>query len=336
MATNHPPKVALVLSGGGSKGAFQFGAIQYIEENFKPAHPGFDYHIIAGISVGCLNGGMLAMNKYQDLKNLWNTMANDKVYSGSIDNFVEIAWRIIRGEKSALDNTPLKNAVHTFFTLNDFRADCDFRFGFVSLDSGTFSAVRASDFGDDENLRNTVLGSTTMPVIWEPVTSIRTKHGVMTNVVDGGVRDVSPLGDVIDGDPDFIVIINCSALAIAPDPAAAKNIFSIADRALTDITIGQLLDSDIEDFLTINDLVAQAAVHGVQLLRRDVGTMKHARTHRNGTPYKAYDYVLIQPDTDLGDSLDFSPPTVQSRIALGRSAAERQMKHFTFPGTEHA
>lgn len=52
-------KVALVLSGGGAKGAFQFGAIQYIEEYYKKQNPSFNYSIIAGVSVGALNATML-------------------------------------------------------------------------------------------------------------------------------------------------------------------------------------------------------------------------------------------------------------------------------------
>jgi NTE family protein len=63
-------KRALVLSGSGAKGAFQFGAIQYIEEKLKKKYPTFNYSIIAGVSVGSLNGVMLAMDKYD----LWNTI----------------------------------------------------------------------------------------------------------------------------------------------------------------------------------------------------------------------------------------------------------------------
>ncbi len=69
-------KVALVLSGGGAKGAFQFGALKYIEEVVKRAFPAFDYSIIAGVSVGALNGGMMAMGKYEGLQQIWNTVSN--------------------------------------------------------------------------------------------------------------------------------------------------------------------------------------------------------------------------------------------------------------------
>ena len=49
------PKVGLVLSGGGAKGAAHIGVLKYLEENGIP----IDY--IAGTSMGSIVGGMYAM-----------------------------------------------------------------------------------------------------------------------------------------------------------------------------------------------------------------------------------------------------------------------------------
>ena len=62
-------KIALVLSGGGAKGAFQFMAEKYAREV-----KGYRWSIIAGVSVGALNGTMLAMEKYQRLEEIWRTI----------------------------------------------------------------------------------------------------------------------------------------------------------------------------------------------------------------------------------------------------------------------
>jgi len=48
---------ALVLSGGGSKGAFQAGAIKYLLEK------GVKFNVIAGTSVGGLNGLIVSQNE---------------------------------------------------------------------------------------------------------------------------------------------------------------------------------------------------------------------------------------------------------------------------------
>ena len=37
------------------------------------------------MSVGALNGAMLAMGKYQRLFEVWNTISNDQVYTGGFN-----------------------------------------------------------------------------------------------------------------------------------------------------------------------------------------------------------------------------------------------------------
>ena len=71
-------KIALVLSGGGFRGAFQAGALQVIKENWKSispdrAEPSFD--IVSGVSVGALNGLLTAENKLDDLMGIWQEIA---------------------------------------------------------------------------------------------------------------------------------------------------------------------------------------------------------------------------------------------------------------------
>ena len=60
-------KHALVLSGGGAKGAFQFMAEKYAREV-----KGYHWDVIAGVSVGALNGTMLAMEKYDRIEEIWD------------------------------------------------------------------------------------------------------------------------------------------------------------------------------------------------------------------------------------------------------------------------
>ncbi len=94
-------KTALVLSGGGAKGAFQCGAEKYAREV-----KGYHWDIIAGVSVGALNGAMLAMEKYQRLYEVWNTISSDQVYTGGF-NLISII-KLLFGAKSFYGNEPLR------------------------------------------------------------------------------------------------------------------------------------------------------------------------------------------------------------------------------------
>ena len=310
-------KVALVLSGGGAKGAFQFGAIQYIEEVIKKKFPHFDYSIIAGVSVGSLNGGMLAQNRYHELKSLWSTLTDDDVYEGK--STLAIIWRLLRGKKSALTNDPLRKQLQANFHLRDVDKKYDLRVGVVSLETGLYSVMKPSDFITDEEFRKAILASTSVPIVWEPVDEISLLGGRhLRNLVDGGLRNISPLGDVLDDNPTHVIIINCSAANLPSDSKATNTILDIANRSLADIAFNEIFNSDIDEFLTINRLAAQAKRKGVALVKE------------NGKPYKVFKNVVIQPVKDLGDSLDFSHDTVIRRIQLGYEHAEQQFKGFAF------
>src|SRR5262245_65713901 len=79
MAEQGAGRTALVLTGGGARGAFQFGAEQYAREV-----KGYRWDVIAGVSVGTLNASMLAMEKYRQLEELWTTDLTGRIYTGDL------------------------------------------------------------------------------------------------------------------------------------------------------------------------------------------------------------------------------------------------------------
>lgn len=306
-------KRALVLSGGGAKGAFQFGALRYIHEHLESGDPAFRFDIIAGVSVGALNGVMVAMDKHDQLEHIWHTITKDQVYKGSLSPLSAVL-RIIFGKKGVLSNAPLYKMLEQYVFLNDISAKCDLRLGAVSLISGEYVVLRAAEIPDDTNLRRAVLASTAIPVIWAPVTLVQTDAEAARELVDGGARNISPLGDVIKQNPDEVTIINCDPEAVAPDEHAAKNMFTIAMRSLADIVLNEIFRSDVREFLRINDLVRQAGEQGITLTKPD------------GTPYVKYRSYLIEPKQDIGDTLDFSRELLEKRISLGYAAAREVFK----------
>ncbi len=310
-------KRALVLSGGGAKGAFQFGAIRYVEEVVKKEYSGFDYTVIAGVSVGALNAVMLAMGKYGGMKRIWENISNDQIYSGKLNWLAAV--RVLLGAKSVLCNKPLRKLLDEVVFLKDLQPAYDLRIGAVSLVDGAYRAFRPREFDNDDEFRKAVLSSTAIPIAWEPVREIRTGSGPPAlEVVDGGIRNVSPLGDVISDDPDEVIIINCQGMKLPMESArrVSRNIFTIATRALADIAINEIFNSDIREFLRINDLVEQAEKNGYTLTKED------------GRPYKAFRTVLIEPDSDLGDTLDFSTAAVRMRMEKGYETAEKKFQDY--------
>jgi NTE family protein len=169
-------KTALVLSGGGAKGAFQFMAEKYAREII-----GYKWDIISGVSVGALNATMLAMGKYKRLEEIWFSISNNQVYTGKMNlwAFLKIAF----GAKSIFGNKPLWNMLQQEYEPEKIQVDL--RIGAVSLSSGKYIIFTPSDDG----FLRAVLSSTAIPVIWEPV-FVTDRY---PDMVDGGLRNVSPL-----------------------------------------------------------------------------------------------------------------------------------------------
>jgi NTE family protein len=236
---------------------------------------------------------MLAMEKYDRLLELWQTISNEQVYTGGF-NLLSLL-KILYGKRSFYGNEPLWRRLQGEVSLEMIRADL--RVGAVSLMSGEYIQFRR----DDPELVKAVLASTVMPVIWDPV-DVSPEH---IEMVDGGVRNVSPLGDVLKDEPDEIVVINCfprkpDALLERP-----KNVVQVGLRAL-DLLLNELFQNDLREFLRINELVRQAEKRGVTLVNPG-----------SGKPYKYYACSIIEPEYSLGETLDFSQETIQRSLAEG-------------------
>jgi NTE family protein len=287
-------KTALILSGGGARGAFQCAVEKYAREV-----KGYQWDIIAGVSVGALNGSMLAMNKGERLFEIWNTISNDQVYTGGF-NFVSVV-KLFFGSRSFYGNEPLQKMLAAELDISQIRLDL--RVGTVSLLTGEYIQFTPGDIGFEQ----AVLASTVIPVIWEPVKISEQYH----EMVDGGLRNITPIGDVLEDDPDEIVIINCSSGHPSLLQNRLRNIVQVGLRTI-DLLTNEIFINDVNDFIRINALVKEAEDHGLVL---------HHPT--SGRPLKYFDYKLVQPEINLGDTLDFSQATIQKSMAEGFKKARQ-------------
>jgi NTE family protein len=288
-----PKKTALILSGGGAKGAFQVGAEKYAREK-----KGYHWDIIAGVSVGALNGAMLAMGKTLRLWEIWNTISNEEVYTGgfNLGSLIKLAF----GAKSFYGNDPLRKKLEA--ELDPSLIKVDLRIGSVSLSNGEYVQFDRSE----PQLAKAVLASTVMPVIWEPVDI----SPAYRSMVDGGVRNITPIGDVLDAEPDELVIINCSPENEGPLAKPLGDIVQIGLRTL-DIVLNEVFRSDMQNFLRINSLVKEAEAQGVTL-----------HNPGSGKPLRYFDCKIIEPLDTLDDTLDFTQEAVQRSLQAGLERAK--------------
>ena len=366
-------KIALVLSGGGFKGAFQVGALEYLRDNWDriaPDRPPLSFDIVAGVSVGSLNGLLVALGRFDVLVKLWDDVAERGVQEIYTSDFIDttagpdtpnpelkltLDWdgikknfprttnnlflRAVFARKKLLqslaeefqqfravaDNTPLRNKL-LGLARRDRIKDTVFKCGFVSLNDGKYYALSQNEFSSDTAFADGVLASTAMPVVWPPVEGIETTNGAIRQAIDGGVRDVSPLGDVIreivkdDSPEDYtIVIINTSSGKVEREEFADKNIVQIALRALVDVAITEIFNNDIREFIDKNYLLAQIR----DKLPEETIYDYDMETGGRGNALKFFNALIIQPEANvLGDTLTASRSQIDYRKRHGRARAE--------------
>lgn len=357
-------KLALVLSGGGFKGAFQVGALDYILENpillggerKSVAH----FDLVSGVSVGSLNGAMVATHQFEYLRELWfERIANEgpgiiyeskflkngqpdpesimKEFLPKLGVFKQLGVVFSKKKREQLvqeviekllklrslaDHSPLLDTLNETLTLDMFK-DTIYRMGHVSLNDGAYYSQSVEDFNDIREFNKAILASSTMPIVWAPVDQIEDKFGQrIYNSVDGGIRNVSPLKDVIreiNADSEeaeyFIVVINCQPKELSVKDTE-YNIISIATRSLIDITLAEIFRNDVDQFLFINKLLKAQGLSSVEV---------------EGKTYKAFNIKVIQPKESLGNSLDASKATLERRRRIGYEIAKSVFEGGTAP-----
>src|ERR1041385_6918461 len=217
-------RATLVLGGGGAKGAFQVGAEQVLREE-----AGFEWEGVFGVSVGALNGALIAQAEYARLLSVWQGITEKDVYKKF--GWLKVAWRLALEHKTGLyDGSPLRATIQRHIAGRPFLIP--FHVGRVSLVSGLYEMVSTPDLG----ILDAIWESATMPVIWEPI-------GPQA-YVDGGLRNVTPLADTLKFDCTELVVIPCSPDRIDPAPRPT-DILATIKRALADITISEIFHNDL-------------------------------------------------------------------------------------------
>ena len=128
---------ALVLSGGGAKGAYEAGALKAIEElklNVKGVY---------GTSVGALNGAFFVQGAVTDLYKMWQNLSFSNVVmlpstvSTNVSNF-DVAHQLLSGK--GFNVKPLYELIKMYINENKIRKS-GIDFGLVTFDLSNFSPV---------------------------------------------------------------------------------------------------------------------------------------------------------------------------------------------------
>lgn len=196
---------AVVLSGGGSKGAYEIG----VWKALRRLH--ISYDIVTGTSVGALNAALMVQKDYLRGMLLWYNLKSDMVYDSSMDiksnkDFVKYAKKIILDGGIAVQNLEgtVKKYVNTRKVYNS-RIDL----GIVTVKFPTFEPVQLTkkDIPKDKLTDYLVASASCFP-------AFQKKKIGEEEYIDGGLYDNLPINLAISMGATEVIAVDLEAIGV--------------------------------------------------------------------------------------------------------------------------
>lgn len=281
--TARKPCTALLLPGGGARGAYQVGVLKAVAEIMPDASNPFP--VVVGVSVGAINAALMACHARDfgkgvaRLTDLWTQLHASNVYKTDLATVAAcgVRWLLsltlgglgIANPRSLLNNEPLKclltdnlhmSAIDDAIAVGALRA-----IGVTASSYGSGRAITffqgAPEIGDWRRARRRgirckltidhLMASSSLPFLFPAQPVGKEYFG------DGSLRSTTPLSPAIRFGADRILVIGerSETLEYVPEGAAALPYPTMGDLGghMLDLIFMDNLRSDIERLNRINE-----------------------------------------------------------------------------------
>lgn len=305
--------LAIVLSGGGAKGAFQVGVLQALIERKK-----VDFEVAVGTSTGAIQAAAVTQDDIPSLVKFWTDLEGpDDIYKNRGGTLLSI----ITGQPSIYTTDPLRKLLKAAIDEQKIRASGKkLRIRIVNITTG--KAITVAE--NASNLADWVYASCAMPFVFPPLLS-KSSAGLEEQWVDGGVRDVTPLDEAMLERPRAVLVVRASAPPKPDQPKKYKNLVSIGLRAV-DIQHTEVSENDLKSVNLINNLLTARDRQLIALRQLGLPANQIENVMRplqaEVERFRLVPVKVVAPDQDLYDTLEFTPKKIKDAIALGDSFVE--------------
>lgn len=198
-------KTAIVLSGGGAKGAYQVGVWKALRKL------GITYDIVTGTSVGALNGVLMVQHDYHTAIRLWENIDYSFLFNkdfSNVDKTIYLTYIKEFVKEGGMDITNLEQALDKFLDPQRFfTSSIDFGIVVYNLSQLKEEFLTKKNL-NTENIKDYVIASATC----YPAFKIKKIHN--EKYIDGGFYDNLPINLAIDLGADRIIAVDLKAPGI--------------------------------------------------------------------------------------------------------------------------
>ncbi|WMJ22806.1 patatin-like phospholipase family protein [Paludicola sp. MB14-C6] len=212
-------KTALVLGGGGSRGSFQIGVWQALNEL------DINIDIVTGTSVGALNAALIAMNDYDNAFNLWKQIKTSMVLAVDIDESLSTQKQtkaMIRqfisdyAKQGGTDAYPLKELLNQYVNEEIIR-NSPIECGFIMVDKKSLKPKQLykEDIKEGQMADYLLASSSLFP-------AIKSCNIEGIEYIDGGYYDNLPVELALNKGAEHVIAVDLEAIGMVRKQAIAK------------------------------------------------------------------------------------------------------------------
>ena len=196
-------KRALVLSGGGAKGAYQIGVYKALKRlNIK-------IDIITGTSIGSINGASLVAGEYKKIKKFWLKTETSEIFNydfNKIENLPKIAKEMIINKGLKFDKA--EDTLEKVINERKIRkSKIDYGLVTVNLKTRVPKMLTKDEIPEGKLLSYVIASSTCFP-------AVETKEIDGEHYIDGGYYDNLPINLAIEMGADEVIAIDLASIGI--------------------------------------------------------------------------------------------------------------------------
>ncbi len=303
--------VAVVLSGGGARGAYQAGFLYELVHNVEE----LKIEILYGTSAGALNAAYIAANA-ADMKaaltklvEIWESLEFDLIFDTSLSSFAKL---VIQWTNQLLI-PPYKIKSHPSALLNTTPFDKLLRKVFTCVDSKIYGIERNVQEGHIKALAISTLNYTTGvhftwvqsndEILWRRTgrIGVSTKIGLSHVKASAAIPFFFPAVEIKGcwhGDGSIRLIAPFSA----PIHLGADKIIAISNRTHKEVAT---VDHCIPSSAPSPGIIAESLINSIFLdtLESDALTLERINmliSEENETKYRKIKFAIIRPSVDLG------------------------------------
>lgn len=341
-------KKALVISGGGSKGAFAVGVYKHLVQNYP-----LQFDIFVGTSTGSLIAPLAALKKTSLLEELYTTQQTENIIiKHNIGNRLN--------QDSIFEVTPLWNTIKKFYTDDFYRelADSGKELFLTTVCLQTAQLVvftnikpvkqpkyyELQQLEDAEHFRRAVLASACQPVFMTPVKvnkQVPNHPHPDFQFVDGGVREYAGVQMAIDQEAGEIFTILLSTehtqttveyKTLFPILQQTMSIF-IEDVSKNDLIIPEVYNEALTYIEAVKNKMRRAGI-STDTINEYFSIRGRENPFENKIPLKIH---IIRPLTPLGGGpggLVFDPSEMKDMVTTGELQAQNYVAGMSKTGID--